>query len=84
MQRSIMPTSVWAVVDEAGRLSRQFQQFFGVLAQNSIPVTNDTNAPHAMMSGLVLLPDSAKLPSGWKQIDTLVIGLNTYKVIGLE
>jgi hypothetical protein len=82
MQRPITPTSVWAAIDEGGRMTRLFQIFLGVLSQNTVPVTSLPDG--TLTSGLVLLRDDAVIPQGWTQVDTLVIGLNTYKVIGLE
>ncbi len=82
MQRPVTPTSVWSAIDDKGRMTRLFQIFLGVLSQNSVPVSNDAGG--ALVSALVLLPNAAVMPKGWKQVDTLVIGGNTYKVIGLE
>ncbi len=83
MQRPVTPTSVWAAIDDKGRMTRLFQIFLGVLAQNTVPVANDS-VSGALTSALVLLPNAAVMPKGWVQVDTLVIGGNTYKVIGLE
>lgn len=82
MLRALVPNSLKNLIQPDGSISRQLQLLLFALVQNSVPVTEDstTGTP---LAGAVLLPDAAIVPKGWVQIDTLVIGGNTYKVITL-
>ena len=80
MQRVVVPTSQKGIVEANGFPSRQMQILMSALAANSVPTTEDatTGAP---LGAVVLLQNAALVPPGWSQIDTLVIGANTYKLI---
>jgi len=80
--RALVPNSLKNLIQPDGSISRQLQLLLTALVANTVPVTEDgtTGAP---LAGAVLLPDAAIVPQGWVQIDTLVIGANTYKVITL-
>ena len=82
MLRALVPNSLKNLIQPDGSISRQLQLLLSALVQNTVPTTQDatTGAP---LAGAVLLPDAAQIPNGWAQIDTLVIGANTYKVITL-
>jgi hypothetical protein len=82
MIRALVPNSLKNLIQFDGSISRQFQLLLTALVQNSVPVTENstTGTP---LAGAILLPDAALIPAGWTQIDTLTIGLNTYKVITL-
>ena len=82
MLRALVPNSLKNLIQPDGSISRQLQLLLTALVQNTVPVTENgtTGAP---LAGAVLLPDAALVPSGWQQIDTLVIGANTYKIITL-
>jgi hypothetical protein len=82
MLRAFVPNSLKNLIQPDGSISRQLQLLLTALVQNSVPTTEDaiTGAP---LAGAVLLPNAAQIPAGWTQIDTLVIGANTYKVITL-
>lgn len=82
MLRAIVPNSLKNLIQPDGAISRQLQLLLSALVQNTVPTTENatTGAP---LAGAVLLPNAAKMPDGWKQIDTLVVGLNTYKIITL-
>lgn len=82
MLRALVPNSLKNLIQPDGSISRQFQLLLTALVANTVPVTENatTGAP---LAGAVLLPDAAIIPQGWTQIDTLVIGANTYKVITL-
>lgn len=83
MLRALVPNSLKNLIQPDGSISRQLQLLLTALVQNSVPTTVNatTGAP---LAGAVLLPNAAAVPSGWSQIDTLVIGANTYKVITLS
>lgn len=80
MQKVVVPTSQKGIVEANGFPSRQLQILLSALAANSVPTTEDstTGAP---LGAVILLQNAAVMPSGWQQIDTLVIGANTYKLI---
>ena len=80
MQKVVVPTSQKGIVEENGFPSRQLQILLSALAANSVPTTENstTGAP---LGAVILLQNAAVMPSGWTQIDTLVIGANTYKLI---
>lgn len=82
MLKALVPNSLKNLIQPDGSISRQLQLLLTALVQNSVPTTENatTGAP---LAGAILLPDAALVPSGWTQIDTLVIGGNTYKVITL-
>ncbi len=82
MLKAFVPNSLKNLIQPDGSISRQLQLLLTALVQNSVPTTEDatTGAP---LAGAVLLPNAALVPPGWVQIDTLVIGANTYKVITL-
>jgi hypothetical protein len=62
--------SAMPLVDGEGTPTTSFQK----LLQNLVNV--------AMQPGFsILLPSTSPVPSNWVQIDTLVIGANTYRVI---
>jgi hypothetical protein len=82
MLRALVPNSLKNLINQDGSISRQLQLLLTALVQNSVPVTEDSSTG-APLAGAVLLPNAAVVPSGWTQIDTLVIGLNTYKIITL-
>ncbi len=83
MLRAFVPNSLKNLIQPDGSISRQLQLLLQALVQNSVPTTVDgtTGAP---LAGVILLPNAAVTPDGWTQIDTLVIGVNTYKVITLS
>jgi hypothetical protein len=83
MLRALVPNSLKNLIQPDGSISRQLQLLLTALVANSVPVTENatTGAP---LAGAVLLPNAAKIPPGWTQIDTLTIGANTYKVITLS
>ena len=82
MLRALVPNSLKNLIQPDGSISRQLQLLLTALVQNTVPTTENatTGSP---LAGAVLLPDAAIIPAGWKQIDTLTIGANTYKVITL-
>lgn len=82
MLQALVPNSIKNLIQPDGAISRQFQLLLAALVQNSVPTTvnGTTGAP---LAGAVLLPNAAITPNGWTQIDTLVIGANTYKIITL-
>lgn len=82
MLRALVPNSLKNLIQPDGSISRQLQLLLSALVQNTVPVTEDgiTGTP---LAGAVLLPDAALVPNGWVQIDTLIIGSNTYKIITL-
>lgn len=82
MIRALVPNSLKNLIQPDGAISRQLQLLLAALVQNSVPTTFDATLG-TPLAGAVLLPDAALIPSGWTQIDTLVIGGNTYKVITL-
>lgn len=83
MLRALVPNSLKNLIQPDGSISRQLQLLLTALVANTVPVTENatTGAP---LAGAVLLPNAAIVPQGWTQIDTLVIGANTYKVITLS
>lgn len=82
MLQALVPNSIKNLIQPDGSISRQFQLLLAALVQNSVPTTVNglTGQP---LAGAVLLPNAAIVPTGWTQIDTLVIGGNTYKIITL-
>lgn len=82
MLRAFVPNSLKNLIQPDGSISRQFQLLLQALVQNSVPTTENSTTG-ALMAGAILLPDAAVVPPGWQVIDTLVIGVNTYKVITL-
>lgn len=82
MLRALVPNSLKNLIQPDGAISRQLQLLLTALVANTVPTTENgtTGAP---LAGAVLLPDAAIIPQGWQQIDTLIIGANTYKVITL-
>lgn len=81
MQKPLVPNSLKHLIENDGSISRQLQLLLSALVANSVPVTDD--GAGTPIGGAVLLPNAALVPPGWTQIDTLVIGANTYKVITL-
>ena len=82
MIRALVPNSLRNLIQPDGSISRQLQLLLSALVQNSVPVT-ENNTTGAPLAGAILLPNNAVMPTGWKQIDTLTIGANSYKVITL-
>jgi hypothetical protein len=82
LQKALVPNSLKNLIQPDGSISRQLQLLLSALVQNTVPTTENATTG-AALAGAVLLPDAALVPSGWVQIDTLVIGANTYKVITL-
>jgi hypothetical protein len=83
MLQALVPNSIKNLIQPDGAISRQFQLLLAALVQNSVPTTVDatTGLP---LAGVILLPDAAKMPSGWKQEGTTVtLGGNVYKIITL-
>lgn len=83
MLKALVPNSLKDLIQPDGSISRQLQLLLFALVQNSVPTTVDSATGQTPLAGAVLLPNAAEIPSGWQQIDTLVIGANTYKVITL-
>lgn len=81
MQKPLVPNSLKHLINEDGSVSRQLQLLLSALVANSVPVA--TTSAGVEVAGAVLLPNAATVPPGWIQIDTLVIGANTYKVISM-
>jgi hypothetical protein len=81
MIRPLVPNSLKNLIQPDGSISRQLQLLLTALVSNSVPVTDD--GAGTALAGAVLLPNAALTPPGWTQIDTLVIGPNTYKIITL-
>lgn len=69
-QQIIVPTPVAPLVGEDRTALRPLQMFMMAVDANSVP-----------LGGIVLWPAAATLPGGWKSIDTLAIGANTYKLL---
>ena len=82
MLKALVPNSLKFLLNPDGTISRQFQLLLSALVQNSVPTTQDISGN--ALAGVILLPDAAQIPVGWKQIDSLTIGANTYKVITLD
>jgi hypothetical protein len=80
MQKVVVPTSQKGLVEPNGFPSRQLQILLSALAANSVPTTEDSSTG-APLGAVILLQNAAVMPAGWQQIDTLVIGANTYKLI---
>jgi len=81
MQQPRVPNSMKELVDEHGNATRQLQLLLSALVANSVPI--GFTAAGVQTAAAVLLPNAAAVPTGWTQIDTLVIGANTYKVISM-
>jgi hypothetical protein len=81
MQKPLVPNSLKHLINDDGSVSRQLQLLLSALVANSVPIGQDSGG--TSVAGAVLLPNTASVPQGWTQIDTLVIGANTYKVISM-
>jgi hypothetical protein len=81
MQKPLVPNSLKHLINDDGSISRQLQLLLSALVANSVPISQDSGG--TPVAGAVLLPNAASVPPGWTQIDTLVIGANTYKIISM-
>lgn len=84
MLRALVPNSLKNLIQPDGSISRQLQLLLTALVANSVPTTENatTGAP---LAGAILLPNAAKIPTGWTQVGTTVtLGGNVYKIITLS